>query len=129
MAHTDLAEIALAEENFEKAWEYLQEAYPYATQHVRRFIVFLCALAGWLALSNGAEDHSKAAQLFGAMNKLAEQWGVVLNVFYQNRNRERMRLAQKKLSAKEWQEAYESGSGWERSEALRQIGNILAVVR
>ncbi|NWG05882.1 MAG: tetratricopeptide repeat protein [Chloroflexi bacterium] len=129
MAHTDLAEVALAEGNFEKAWEYLQEAYPYAIQHVRRFIVFLCALAGWLALSNGGEDHSKAAQLFGAMNQLAEQWGVVLNAFYQTRNQERTRLVQKKLSAEKWQEAYASGSGWERSEALRQAGNILAVVR
>lgn len=129
MAHTDLAEIALAEENFKKAWECLQEAYPYAAQHVRRFIVFLCALAGWLALSNRSkQDARKAAQLFGAMNKLTEQWGVALNVFYQSRNQERRRLAQKKLPAEEWQEAYESGFGWERSEALRQVEKVLIAV-
>lgn len=126
MAHTDLAEIALAEENFEKAWEYLQEAYPYATQHVRRFIVFLCTLAGYLALSNGTkEDQRKAAQLYGAIDGLGGQSRVGFNAFYRDLNQERMRLAQKKLSAKEWLGAFESGSGWERSEAIHQAGNLL----
>ncbi|MFZ5882924.1 MAG: ATP-binding protein [Chloroflexota bacterium] len=130
MAYTDLAEIALAEDDLETAKHWLKEAYPHTGAHVRRLIVFLSALAGWLALSNDSkENQRKAAQLFGAMGKLAEQSGVGLNAFYQDRNQKRLEQLQKKLSAEEWQEAYESGSGWERGEVIRQIGNILAVVR
>lgn len=126
MAYTDLAEVALAEDGLETAKHWLKEAYPHTGAHVRRLIVFLCALAGWLALSNGAkEDQRKAAQLFGAMDTLAEESGAGLNPFYQNLNRRRMEIVREKLSAKEWREAYESGSGWERGEAIRQAGNLL----
>jgi len=37
-----------------------------------------------------------------------------------------MQRAQKKLSSAEWQKAYETGSGWERAEIIRQVEKVLA---
>jgi tetratricopeptide (TPR) repeat protein len=126
MAKTDLAEVALAEGKFEQALKWLKEAHPYANQHVRRFIVFLCALAGYLVLSrNDKADLRTSAQLYGAIKKLSKQAGIGLNVFYQELNQTRMQRAQKKLSAAEWQKAYETGSGWKRGEAIQRVNELL----
>ena len=124
MAKTDLAEIALANGDFEKAREWLEQALPHASQHARRFIVFLCALAGWLVLSPQG-DQQTAAQLYGAVESLSEHSGVVLGPFYQSLNRKRIELVQKKLSAKEWQKAYETGHGWDRGEAVQQAKAVV----
>jgi len=124
MAKTDLAETALAEGDFEKAREWLEQALPHASQHARRFVVFLSALAGYLALSPNGEK-TKAAQLFGAVESLSEHSGVVLGSFYQNLNRKRMELVKAKLSAKEWLGAFESGVGWERGEAIQQAKGMV----
>jgi hypothetical protein len=42
-------------------------------------------------------------------------------VFYQELNQTRIQRAQKKLSAAEWQKAYETGTGWKRSEIQRRM--------
>lgn len=126
MAKTDLAEITLVEGNLKKAREWLKEAYPQASQHVRRFIVFLCALAGYLVLSGSDKsDLRTAAQLYGVIEKLGTQSGVGFNLFYQKMNQERMSLARKRLSAKEWLEGYETGAGWERGEVVQHIEKVL----
>lgn len=122
MAKTDLAEVALAEGRFDQAFMWLKEAHPYASLHVRRFIVFLCALAGYLVLSQKDKaDLRMAAQVYGAIENLSRQAGIGLNVFYQDLNQKRIRQAQSKLSAAEWQRAYETGLGWERSEIAKWV--------
>ncbi len=126
MAKTDLAEIALSEGDFEKARGWLKQALPYASQHARRFIVFLSALAGYLILSSDG-DKRKAAQFYGAVESLSERSGVALGLFYQNLNRTRMELVRKELSAKEWQMAFETGHIWERSEAIQQVNKETGV--
>jgi hypothetical protein len=59
------------------------------------------------------------------METLNERSGVVLGTFYQNLNQERTRMAREKLSEQEWLEAFESGRGWERGEAIQQAGDLL----
>lgn len=126
MAKTDLAEAALIQGDFEAAKYWLKEAYPHAILHARRFIVFLCALAGYLVLPNGdKEDKQKAARLFGAIEKLSNQTGIGFNSYYQDLNKKRIALARKKLSEREWLEAFESGYGWERGEAIQLAGTLL----
>jgi tetratricopeptide (TPR) repeat protein len=121
MATTDLAEVALSEGDFEKAREWLRDAIPHANQHVRRLIVFLCALAGYLVLSGkDTKDAQKAIRFYGAIEKLSVKAGIGFNPFYQDLNQKRIALARTKLSVAEWQRAYEAGSGWERSEAVQQ---------
>jgi tetratricopeptide (TPR) repeat protein len=128
MARTDLAEIALAENDLPQALYWLEQAYPHASQHARRFQVFLCALAGYLVLSPDG-DKQKAAQIYGAIETLSERSHVILGRFYQNLNQERMHIAREKLSEQEWLGAFESGSGWERGEAIQQAGNLLKLKR
>jgi tetratricopeptide (TPR) repeat protein len=127
MAKTDLAECALAKADYEQARYWLAEAFPTASIHVRRSLVFLCASAGYLVLSStDMEDAKKAARFYGAIGKLSMQAGVGFNSFYQNLNRERMRIARGKLSDEEWLEAFESGRGWERGEAIQQAKELVA---
>ncbi len=128
MARTDLAEIALAEGDLETARDWLVKAYPAASQHTRRFLVFLCALAGYLVLSGKKKENiQKAAQLYGAVETLSAKSGIQFNSFYQHLNQERMKQALGKLSAGEWQKAYKTGLGWERSEAVRQVKSVLGM--
>ena len=126
MAMTDLAEVALAEGDLKSAKAWLKEAYPHASQHVRRFIVFLCALAGYLVLSSKDKSNLRcAAHLYGAIEKMSRLAGIGLNAFYQDINQKRMQRAQKNLSATEWQGAYETGSVWERGEAILKVNELL----
>ena len=127
MARTDLAEVALAQGDSADALRWLKEAQPLASQQARRFVIFLCALAGYLVLTKkGSPDPGTAAHLYGAIERLSLQAGVGLNGFYQELNRSRMVQAQKKLSAAEWRKAYETGSSWGRDEVLRLIQELLA---
>ena len=126
MANTDLVEVALAEGDLANAKAWLKDAYPQANQHMRRFIVFLCALAGYLVLAGKDKvDLRAAAQFYGAIEKLSTQSGVGFNTFYQNLNQERMQLAREKLSDEEWLDAFESGRGWERGEAIHQAKDLV----
>jgi ATP/maltotriose-dependent transcriptional regulator MalT len=127
MAATDLAEIALAEGDFDTALHWLEQSFPYASQHPRRFVVLLSALAGYLVLSHKG-NIQKAAQFFGAIESLSERSGVILGGFYQDLNHKRMELARKELSAKEWQREFETGRGLERSEAVQQAKDLLALI-
>ncbi len=128
MAQTDLAEIALAQMDYPQARHWLEQAYELASQQIRRTLVFLCALAGYFVLSSGnKEDIRKAAQLYGAIESLGTKSGVNFNSFYQRLNRERMKQARAKLSAGEWQRAYETGFGWERGEAIQQVKRLIGM--
>jgi predicted ATPase/transcriptional regulator with XRE-family HTH domain len=119
IARTDLAEVALIEGDFPKARFWLVQAFVPASQQVRRTMIFLSALAGYLVLSP-AENIKKAAQFYGAIEAWSERSGVILGSFYQELNRTRIDLARNKLSAKEWLGAFETGRGWERGETVQQ---------
>jgi tetratricopeptide (TPR) repeat protein len=119
LAKTDLAEIALAHEDFSKARLWLVQACNPAAQHIRRGLVFLCALAGYLVLSSEDKNaHIKAAQFYGAIESWSERSGVILGSFYQGLNQKRIDLARKSLSQEEWQKAHKAGRAWGREEAL-----------
>ena len=124
IAKTDLAEVALAQNDFTKARLWLEDVFEPASKQVRRTLVFLSALAGHLVLAPDG-DKVKAAQFYGAIESMSERSGVILGAFYQNMNRTRMELARKELSAKEWLGAFESGAGWERGEAIQQAKDIV----
>ena len=128
MAQTDLAEIALAQKDLLQAHHWLEHAYEYACQQIRRMLVFLCALAGYhVLLGKDTSNLIKAAQLYGAIESLGAKSGVNFNSFYRRLNQERMQLAREKLTATEWQAAYETGRGWERDEAILQAKNLLGI--
>jgi len=126
MAGTDLAEVALASRDYSAARRWLEQAFEPASQHVRRLLVFLCALAGYFVLSGTKKtDLQTAAQLYGATETLSMRSGINLTSFYQDLNSRRMRLARNKLSAEEWQRAYETGRGWDRGEAIQLVKGML----
>jgi tetratricopeptide (TPR) repeat protein len=125
IAKTDLTEIALAQNEYDKARFWLEGVFEPASRQARRFLVFLSALAGYLVLCP-VGDEKKAAQFYGAIETLSERSGVVLGVFYQNLNQTRIRLVHEKLSAAEWLDAFETGRGWERGEAIQQAKTVLS---
>lgn len=128
MAQTDLAEIALAQKDLLQARHWLEQAYEPACQHIRRMLVFLCALAGYHVLvGRDPSTLGKAAQLYGAMESLGAKSGVNFNSFYRELNQARMQVGREKLSVTEWQAAYETGRGWERDEAIRQAKSLLGI--
>jgi predicted ATPase/DNA-binding XRE family transcriptional regulator len=119
MAQTDLAEIALAQCDFPRARFWLSKAHATAKQQIRRTLIFLCALAGYLALAPDG-DKERSAQFYGAITTFEKRAGVVLGAFYQKLNQERMRLVRENLSEKEWLAGFKAGRGWDRSEAIEQ---------
>jgi predicted ATPase/transcriptional regulator with XRE-family HTH domain len=128
MTTTDLAEIALEEKDFSQSRHWLGKACEPASQQIRRTLVFLCALAGYLVLSSkNKADIRKAAQVYGAVETLSATSGIHFNSFYQRLNRARMQKGREKLSAGEWQRAYETGLGWERGEAIQQAKKFLGL--
>jgi tetratricopeptide (TPR) repeat protein len=126
MVRTDLAEIALADKDFPQARKWLEQAYEPARQHIRRTLVFLCALVGYLVLSDrNNDDICKAVELYGAVEFISGKSGIRLNSFYQRLNQLQMEMTREKLSAEEWQQAFETGSGWERDAAIQQARHVL----
>jgi tetratricopeptide (TPR) repeat protein len=121
---TDLAEIALTRQDAIQARAWLRKAYEPASQHVRRWMVWLSALAGWLAL---AEDGDKrlAAGFYGAIETLTERTGVVLAAFHREMNRQRMERLQRDLSPADWQAVFEVGRQWNRDETFRLAKEVL----
>ena len=120
IAKTDMAEVLLAQGDFVKARFWLKDAFKPASKQIRRFVVFLSALAGYLVLSPGG-DKTKAVQFYGAIEMLSERSGVILGAFYQSLNQIRIEHARKELSVEQWHRELESGRGWERDEMLKQI--------
>ncbi len=124
MVRTNLAEIALAMDDKGKARYWLREALNPAQSHIRRLIIFLCALSGYLVLSHGG-DAELAASIYGAIEKLSERSGLPLGVYYQTVNQQRMKLARQALSADAWQSAYSKGQNWDKIDAIRNAEELL----
>lgn len=127
IALTDLAEIALQQNDFEQTRYWLKRASYPAGQHVRRMMVFLCTLAGYLTLSSQDESGLiRAASLFGALEGLRQRSGVKLIRFYQNLIQERHQALRQKLPDSLFEPAYAAGFEWNAEETLKQMTGILS---
>lgn len=125
IAATDLAEIALLQGDLLQARRWLEQARPHASQHIRRSLVFLCTLAGYLTLSSAAPSAlARAVSLYAAVETVGERSGVRLISFYQNLNQERKKLLRQKLPLQVWQQAEALGRSWSREQAW-QAGEAL----
>lgn len=126
MAKTDLAEIALLQGDYQTARDWLGQAYGSIHQQIRRLLVYLWTLAGYLVLSNrNSTNLSLAVHFYASIDALQERLGVHLNSFYQRSSRGRMLLARKNFSEQDWQGMWKTGRGWDREEALRQVRSVL----
>jgi tetratricopeptide (TPR) repeat protein len=125
MAKTDLAEIALMQGDDQTARDWLEQAYGSIHQQIRRVLVYLCTLAGYLVLSN--QTMSLTVHFYAAAEALQERSGVHLNSFYQRLNGERLLVARENFSEQEWQEMWKTGRGWDREEALRRVKSVLGL--
>lgn len=126
ITHVDLAEIALAEQDYPQAQKRLEQAYSYARIHIRRTLVFLCAAAGYMALAPGKATASMAARLYGALDTLSERSGIVLSPFYHRLSQARIRAARERLTRAEWLAGYEAGKKWTAEAALAQAHQACA---
>lgn len=126
ITHVDLAEIALAEQDYPQAQKRLEQAYSYARIHIRRTLVFLCAAAGYMALAPGKATASMAARLYGALDALSERSGIVLSPFYHRLSQARIQAARQRLTRAEWQAGYEAGKKWTAETALAQAHQACA---
>jgi predicted ATPase/DNA-binding XRE family transcriptional regulator len=120
IAWTDLAEIALARKNFAQAHTLLRQAYAPARNQVRRLMVFLLALTGYLILCP-ARGKEKIAEFFGVLAKLSESSGVVLSQFYVDLNEKRSQLTRKPFSQVDWDAKFREGRQWKRDDILAQV--------
>lgn len=121
MAFTDLAEVALAKADFHQARRWLEQARPPASQHIRRSLVFLCALAGYLTLSSADPSAlARAVSLYAAIEALGERSGVRLVAFYRVLNQERKNLLRQKFPPQAWQQAEALGRSLSREQAWKE---------
>jgi predicted ATPase/DNA-binding XRE family transcriptional regulator/Tfp pilus assembly protein PilF len=121
LAQTDLAEIALAHQDHLQAYQRLQLANPVIGRQMRRSLVFLCALAGYLVLSGDDQEKTrKAARFYGAVEVWSERTGVNLSQFYMSLNQSRIQLIINYLNAEEWKKEYGVGRGWSWEKVLAE---------
>lgn len=123
---TDLAEVELALENFSMAHRWLVESFEPASQHIRRWLIYLSALAGYLLFSPDG-NHKNAAQIYGAIETLSQQSGVILGAFYQELNQWRLQILSQRLTPDEFQRAIETGRQWGKDETLKHASEQLSL--
>lgn len=123
MAMTDLAEMSLAEGDLDGAKAWLKASYPHASQHVRRFVVFLCALTEYLILKK--ENPREVTRLLAAVQSISERSGIGLVMFYRNRIQQRLGEMRARMSKKEWEQANASGASLSREEVILEIEKYL----
>lgn len=119
VAKTDLAEIALTNRDYGEVRKWLVEALEPASMHIRRSIVFLSTLAGYLVLSPEGSNE-KAACFYGAVDALNEQSSVILGPFFRSLNQRRILIVQQDLSESHWQKAFDVGRQWDKDNSFRQ---------
>ncbi len=124
MAWTDLAEIALANNDRFNARNWLIKAFKPAQNHIRRLIIFLSALSGYLIL--GSTSHAElVARFYGFIDKLSEHSGLPLGIFYQKVNQKRIQYARNVLSNNAWQAAYSEGQNWNKENVIQNADQAL----
>ena len=121
---TDLAEVALETGNFDQSLQWLTKSFEPAKNHIRRLIVLLCSLAGYLALSPEG-NAKKAASFYGAIKALSDRTGILLANFYLNLNEQRLQKITSLLSDSECKAAIEDGRRWNKETALGYAEEIL----
>ncbi len=127
MAHTNLAEVALARGDDASAREELQRAAPHIHEHVRRVLCFCVTLAGWLVAQPRAHqnDVRRGAELLGAVEMITERTGAPLSALYYTLNERRMEMAQRRLTEREWQEAWNRGRAMKIEQAVEYAGEVI----
>ena len=129
-AHTDLAELALRQDQPMAARHELCQALPYARLTMRRLRCLLVALTGYLltALPTTPTTNTQAAAtILGAIVGLGERTGDTLSPFHQRLVAERTANAQRLLSRHEWQAAWQVGQAWKAPQATAAAERWLAV--
>lgn len=119
-AHTDLAELALLNDQPMVARYELRRALPYARLTMRRLRCLLVALVGLLLTPlpiTPTAHHQAASTLFGAIAGLGERTGDTLSPFHQRLIAERSASAQPLLSPHEWQATWQRGHAWTPAQA------------
>jgi tetratricopeptide (TPR) repeat protein len=123
IAHTDLAEIALAQGNVAQASHALRQVLPYARLYMRRLHCMLVTLAGLLLTrlhTTQAAEAQAAAGFLGAAAGLSERTGDVLSPFHQTLITQRAAYAQQLLSQRQWQAAWRVGYTWTQAQAVTE---------
>lgn len=127
MAHTNLAEVALARGDHTLARDELQLALPYIHSHTRRWLCFLTTLAGWLIATPRAhyDDVRHGVELFGAVAGLTERTGAPLSAMYRALNETRIEIARRRLTARAWDEAWQHGHGMTTLQVIDYVSKIV----
>ncbi len=120
IAYVDMAEVALFEEDFEQTRHWLTLSSEFILSNNRRLMAYLCAMAGFIILSPDRQkkDLVKAAHIYGAIESISEKSGIILGTFYQEKKSERIAQARKRLTAREWEEAFQAGQHLSRDEVI-----------
>lgn len=123
MTATDLAEVALESGEFQQAFIWLTRSLQPSQSHIRRLIVFLCSVAGFLATApEGSAE--MAARFYGAIDGLCERLGLPLGKYYAAVNQRRMQIARQGIPASAWQAAFEAGKVWRKEDVLRNLVSL-----
>lgn len=127
MAHTNLAEIALARDDYTRAHEELQRAAPHFHVHTRRSLCFLATLAGWFIIVPRARKDATqhGVELFGAVAGLTERTGAPPSAMYRALNETRSEIARQQLTAREWQEAWNRGGTMTLEQAIEYAAKLV----
>lgn len=129
-AHTDLAELALRQDQISGARHELQQALPYARLTMRRLRCLLVALVGLLLIplpTMSTENAQTAATLVGAIAGLGERSGDTLSPFHQRLIAERGASAQQLISPQAFQGALQQGHAWTPAQAADAAERWLAL--
>jgi predicted ATPase/transcriptional regulator with XRE-family HTH domain len=130
MAHTNLAEVALARDNHALAYAELQHVLPYVHEHIRRELCFLITLAGWYITKPRARqtDVRRGVELLGMAAGLTDRTGAPPSAFYRTLIETRNTIAQQRLPAHDWQAAWSRGRamGLEQSSDYARLLTVIA---
>ena len=130
IAHTILAEVALAFSNPNEARHELRQALPAARFSFRRMRCLLVTLAGLLLTTlhtTTTENAQAAVALLGAEAGLGEQTDAPSLLLYQPLIAQRCERAQQLLTQPEWQRAWEIGHTWTLAQAVAAAGKWLGL--
>jgi tetratricopeptide (TPR) repeat protein len=128
IARTALAEIALAHGNYAQARHELSQIFTCAGLHARRLQCLLVTFTGLLLATlhtTQIEDAQTAAALLGAIAGMCERTGASLSPMHQALIQQRSDYAQRLLTQREWQVAWQTGHSWTFAQTVAEIENWL----
>lgn len=125
IALTDLAEVALAQQDLAAAHTWMTQAFPLVSQHIRRMLIFLCTLTGYLVSSDAERKLIQAARFLGTIEAIGERAGVVFSGYYLHLIGDRAATIQRRLTRSQWESAFAEGKQWNRETALAEARQSL----